>query len=98
VPGGPYVFAFAVTMPDSDTLTATSDIKAAYNAVVDNTGKNLGLTSMGIAIQPCGGSTGVTCGGTPGPFQSVPEPTSYALMGGGLIAIAVLGRRRRVQP
>jgi hypothetical protein len=97
VPAGPYVFAFGVTMPGSDALAATSDIKAAYNAAVDNGGKNLGLTSMGIAIQPCAGTTGVTCGGTPGPFQSVPEPTAYALMGGGLIAIAVVGRRPRVQ-
>ena len=30
VPGGPYMFEFAVTLPDSDALTATSDIKAAF--------------------------------------------------------------------
>jgi len=51
VPGGPYTFEFAVTMPGTDALTATSDIKAAYNASQDNSGKNLGLTSMGITIQ-----------------------------------------------
>jgi len=51
VPGGPYNFELAVTMPGSDALTAASDIKAAYNTLQNNDGKNLGLTSMGITIQ-----------------------------------------------
>ena len=92
VPGGPYTFEFAVTMPGTDALTAASDIKAAYNTAVDNSGKNLGLTSMSITIQACGDNTGVPCGG------AVPEPTSLTLIGGGLIAIfAILRRRRRLQ-
>lgn len=45
---GKYTFEFAVTMPGTDALTAASDVKASYIAV---TGKNLGLTSMGITIQ-----------------------------------------------
>jgi PEP-CTERM motif-containing protein len=51
VPDGTYAFEFAVTLPGSDPLTAASDIKAAYNTAADNSGKNLGLTSMGITIQ-----------------------------------------------
>ncbi|HEV2223846.1 MAG TPA: PEP-CTERM sorting domain-containing protein [Candidatus Acidoferrales bacterium] len=46
--GGTYSFEFAVTMPGTDALTAASDIKASY---ISATGKNLGLTSMGITIQ-----------------------------------------------
>ena len=45
---GTYTFEFAVTMPGTDALTAASDVKASY---ISATGKNLGLTSMGITIQ-----------------------------------------------
>ncbi len=50
VPGGPYDFEFAVTMPGTDALTAASDLKVAYNTAMDNSGKNLGLTSQRITI------------------------------------------------
>jgi len=94
VPGGPYDFEFAVTLPNSDALTAASDIKAAFNTAVDNSGQNLGLTSMGITIQPCGGTTGVTCIGS---NPTVPEPTSMALLGGGLLALFGIFRRSKRQ-
>jgi hypothetical protein len=77
VPGGPYNFEFAVTMPGSDALTAISDIKAAYNTAADNSGKNLGLTSMPITIDAV----------------TVAEPISLSLVGGGLLALGLLRKR-----
>ena len=79
VPGGPYNFELAVTMPGSDALTAASDIKAAYNTLENNDGKNLGLTSMGITIQT----------------STVPEPSPrwYTFAVACLLAIFVAKRK-----
>jgi hypothetical protein len=81
VPGGPYNFELAVTMPGSDALTAASDIKAAYNTLQNNDGKNLGLTSMGITIQT---ST----------VPTVPEPSTLMLLGTGALGLAGAIKRR----
>lgn len=80
VPGGPYNFEFAVTMPGADALTASSDIKAVYNTAMDNSGRNLGITSMGITIQP---ST-----------TTVPEPGTVGLLGIGLVGLGIASKRR----
>jgi hypothetical protein len=82
VPGGPYNFEFAVTMPGTDALTALSDIKAAFNASENNSGKNLGLTSMPITIQ----------------LSSVPEPSArWYSIGAGLLVVmfAAVSRRKK---
>jgi PEP-CTERM motif len=77
VPGGPYNFQFVVTMPGTDALTAASDVKAVYNSLLNNSGKNLGITSMGITIQR----------------TAVPEPITSGLVGTGLISLFFLRRR-----
>ncbi|HEV2522479.1 MAG TPA: PEP-CTERM sorting domain-containing protein [Candidatus Acidoferrales bacterium] len=72
---GVYTFVFEVT-----GLTSTdSDVKAAYNTLADNTGKNLGLTSMGISLAPP---------------TSTPEPSSLAMLGIGMFGLAGITRRR----
>jgi hypothetical protein len=84
VPGGPYSFEFAVTMPGTDALTAASDIKADYNSKMDDSGKNLGLTSMGITI---------------GQTSAVPEPSArWYTLGAGLLALLAASRRRSNSP
>jgi len=72
---GIYTFVFDVT-----GLSGTdSDIKAAYNVLADNSGKNLGLTSQGIDL---------------GPPTSTPEPASMLLLGLGLVGAPFLRRRK----
>jgi len=81
--GSTYTFVYDVTGLDT-TLDSdgdiASDIKAAYNASADNSGKNLGLTSQGIDI-----------GGSPTP---TPEPASMLLLGLGLAGVPFLRRKR----
>jgi PEP-CTERM motif len=90
VPGGPYNFELAVTMPGTDALTAASDIKAAFNAAQDNSGKNLGLTSMGITIQQEPGD------GSGRSVSSVPEPSTLMFLGTGALGLAGVIKRRFV--
>lgn len=79
VPGGPYYFEFAVTMAGTDALTAGSDIKAAYNTLANNSGKNLGLTSMGITIQQA----------------DAPEPGTLGLLSARLVGLSFMLKRTR---
>lgn len=78
---GTLTFVFDVTLPGSEALSSSSDIKAVYNADSFNGGDFLGQTSMGITIQP-GGST------------SVPEPGVSSLLSVGLIGLLALASRR----
>lgn len=68
---GVYTFEFAVKMPGTDALTASSDIKADYNTAMNSSGRNLGITSMAITIQQA---------------TTTPEPATLALIGLGLVA------------
>jgi hypothetical protein len=78
VPGGPYSFELAVTMPGTDALTAASDIKAGYNSTeIPSKTQNLGLTSMAITIQP----------------STVPEPRTTVLLVIGGLLMAFAARR-----
>jgi hypothetical protein len=76
--GGVYTFVFDVTGLTSDS----SDVKAAYNTLANNSGKNLGLTSMGIDLSP------------PPPPTTTPEPASLTLLGLGLAGASFLRRRK----
>jgi hypothetical protein len=76
---GLYTFVFDVTTSGGPLDTA-SDVKAAYNVLADNSGKNLGLTSMGIGL------------GTPPP--PVPEPASLTLLCLSLVGVPFLRRRK----
>ena len=72
---GVYTFVFEVT-----GLTSNSaDVKAAYNAAADNSGQNLGLTSMGISLAPP---------------VSTPEPGTLSLLGMGMFGLVAIARRR----
>jgi hypothetical protein len=87
-----YVFEFAVTLPGTTALSASNDIKAAYNAARDNSGKNLGLTSMGETIDVCSGNS---CGSI-NPLGGVPEPSTILMAISGL-ALLGLGSLRKIR-
>ena len=79
----PYTFEWQVTeaaVGDINFSTLGSSVKALY---VDSTGKQNGLTSENITLQP---------GGTPPP--PVPEPASLLLVCTGLLGAAAGVRRR----
>ena len=78
VPGGTDEFDFTATVASGTLLTGTlaSSVKALY---VDSTGKQAGLTSDGITLQP----------------GSVPEPTAVLLLGSSMIGVGAIVRRRR---
>ena len=78
---GTLTFVFDVTLPGTEALSSSSDIKAVYNTNSFGGGTFLGQTSMGINIQP-GGST------------SVPEPSAFLLLTVGLLGLAAFASRR----
>jgi hypothetical protein len=87
-----FVFDFAVTLPGTTALSASNDIKADYNASKDNTGKNLGITSMTEPIDMCSGNT---CGSI-NPLGGVPEPSTILMAISGL-ALLGLGSLRKIR-
>ncbi|HEV2423251.1 MAG TPA: PEP-CTERM sorting domain-containing protein [Terriglobia bacterium] len=72
----PLVFVWTLTDGSLPTGTNGAEIKAFFES---SAGKNLGITSANITLQP-------------GP--SVPEPSSFFLLGSGLIGVFVFMKRR----
>jgi hypothetical protein len=73
----PLVFVWTITDSSLPTGTDQAAIKALYE---DSNGKNLGITSADITLQPLSS--------TP-----TPEPSSLFLLGSGLVGVAVFLKR-----
>lgn len=80
IPGtGVYTFEFAVTMNGGYALDTSADVKADYNTLPDDTGKNITVTSPNtpVAIEE----------------TVIPEPDTMVLFGSGLLLFGGILRR-----
>jgi hypothetical protein len=81
-PADVYTFDYLVTLASASDLF-TNPLEASVKALyVDTTGKQNGITSEGITLQP---------GAVP---PTVPEPSSIFLLGTGLLGLAVTVKRK----
>jgi PEP-CTERM motif len=79
--GDIYTFTYLLTLTNGSSLT-TGNLAASVKALyVDSTGKQNGITSEDITLQP-----GITT-------SPVPEPGTLALMGTGFIGLALVSRK-----